>query len=145
MGWGLAVIYVGQQTWDRVPREYETTWRVQRKTVIVSKRVRQTVVRHGKRMTRWVTKRVPETHVVRTAVRMRVDPTERPLAQCNANLLGSARGQIEADDAIARAAAEGFPRGSVIFLDIERMEHIPKAMRDYYRAWTARLLVDDRY
>ena len=145
MGWGLAVIYVGQQTWDRTPRDYETTTRVQRKTVMVSKRVKQTVVRNGKRTTRTVTKRVPETRYVRTPVRIRVDPAQRPLSQCNANLLSAARGTIEADDAIARAEADSFPTGSVIFLDIERMERVPKAMRDYYRAWTARLLADGRY
>jgi hypothetical protein len=145
MGWGLAVIYVGQQTWDREPRLFETTYRVEKKTVMVSKRVKQSVARNGKRTTRTVVKRVPETRYIRTPVRIRVDPAARPLSQCNANLLGTARGNLEADDAIARAQADSFPEGSVIFLDIERMDRIPKAMRDYYRAWTARVLEDGRY
>ena len=145
MGWGLAVIYVGQQTWDREPREYETTYRVTKKTVMVSKRVKESVVRNGKRTTRTVTKRVPQIRFLRTPIRVKVDPAQRPISQCNANLLGATRGRIEADDAIARAEADSFPRGSVIFLDIERMDRIPKAMRDYYRAWTARLLEDGRY
>jgi hypothetical protein len=145
MGWGLAVIYVGQQTWDREPRDYETTWRVQKKTVMVSKKVKESVVRNGKRTTRTVTKRVPETRYVRTPIRIRVDPAQRPLSQCNANLIGAKRGQLEADDAIARAEADSFPNGSVIFLDIERMDRVPKAMQEYYRAWTARLLEDGRY
>jgi hypothetical protein len=145
MGWGLAVIYVGQQTWDREPRDYETTYRIHKKTVMVSKRVKQSVVRNGKRTTRTVTKRVPETRIVRTPIRIKVDPAQRPLSQCNANLLSAARGRLEADDAIARAEADSFPRGSVIFLDIERMDRMPKAMREYYRAWTARLLEDGRY
>jgi hypothetical protein len=145
MGWGLAVIYVGQQTWDRTPRNYETTWRVERRTVTVPKRVKQTVVKNGKRTTQWVTKQVRETRVKRTPERVYVDPAQRPLDQCNTNLLGATRGTLEADDAIRRAEEEGFPHRSVIFLDIERMERIPQAMRDYYGAWTRRVLADGRY
>jgi hypothetical protein len=33
----------------------------------------------------------------------------------------------------------------VVFLNIERMNRVPQAMRDYYRAWTARMLADGRY
>jgi hypothetical protein len=33
----------------------------------------------------------------------------------------------------------------VIFLDIERMDVVPRAMRQYYRAWTARVLEDGRF
>jgi hypothetical protein len=32
-----------------------------------------------------------------------------------------------------------------VFLDIERMEKMPEAMRDYYRAWTRRLLEHGQY
>jgi hypothetical protein len=52
---------------------------------------------------------------------------------------------MDANDAIARAAAEGFPRNTVVFLDIERMDHVPTAMRDYYKAWTRRVLEDGRF
>ncbi len=145
MGWGLAAIYVGQQTWDRTPREYETTYRAEKRKVMVSKRVRVPVVKNGKHTSKLVTKKVPATKVVRIPVRVKVDPSQRPIDQCNANLLGTPRGTIEADDAIARMEAQGFPRGSVVFLDLERMERIPQAMRDYYRAWTTRLLADGRY
>jgi hypothetical protein len=145
MGWGLAVIYVGQQTWDREPRDYETTWRVEKRTVTVSKKVKRTVTRNGKRVTETVTRRVPETKLVRIPTRVKIDPTQRPLDQCNANLLGAARGVIEADDAIARVRSEGFPEGSVVFLDIERMDRIPAAMRDYYKAWTRRMIEDGSF
>lgn len=97
MGWGLAVVYVGQQTWDERPR--------------------------------------PE----------RQDQRRTPLDKCLANLLSAERGLIEANDAIDRTRAEGFPRGSVIFLDIERMEAIPQAMRDYYMAWTRRVVEHGGY
>jgi hypothetical protein len=145
MGWGMAVIYVGQQTWDRTPRPYETKYRLVKKRVMVRKRVKTRVVRNGKRVTRYVTRRVPVTKRVSVPYRVKVDPTDRPLDQCNANLVNGTRGRIEADDAIRRTEQEGFPRGTVIFLDIERMEKTPQPMRDYYRAWTARVLEDGRY
>ena len=100
MGWGLAVVYVGQQTWGRVPRALTPTQFTR-------------LVKRG------------ET--------------------CNADFLSAERGGIEGADAIQRTAAEGFPNGTVIFLDIERMEKMPSRMRDYYKAWTATVLADGRY
>jgi hypothetical protein len=91
MGWGTAVIYVGQQIWPK--------------------------------------------------------RTGRALAgkTCSTSFVSAARGTRDAADAIRRTAAEGFPRGTVIFLDIERMETVPQKMRDYYRAWTKAVLADGRY
>jgi hypothetical protein len=59
--------------------------------------------------------------------------------------VSAARGTADANDAIAKTAAEGFARGTVIFLDIERMDAIPRAMREYYSAWTKRVLEDGRF
>ena len=64
---------------------------------------------------------------------------------CNADFVHGARGAVEGNDAVARTAAEGFPPGTVVFLDLERMEHMPELMRAYYRAWARRLLADGRY
>ena len=100
MGWGLAVVYVGQQTWNRTPRAWTPAQ-----------------VASGKRSGQ----------------------------NCSADYLSATTGTEEAVDAIQRTEAEGFPRGTVIFLDIERMERMPTAMRDYYRAWTATVLKDGRY
>jgi hypothetical protein len=100
MGWGLAVVYVGQQTWGRTPRKLSPA---------------------------------------RTAAILR---SKKP---CNADLLTAERGRADGDDAIAVTEREGFPARSIVFLDIERMEKMPSAMRDYYRAWTRRLLEDGRY
>jgi hypothetical protein len=99
MGWGLAVVYVGQQTWGRTPRP--TAARIAR------------LLKSGK--------------------------------TCNADLVSAERGAVEGADAVAAAEAEGFPRGSIVFLDIERMEKMPGTMRDYYRAWSKHLLADGRY
>ena len=100
MGWGIAVVYVGQQTWNRALR----------------------------------------TLTPAQEARMRQRGTT-----CNADFLGASRGAEEGVDAIRKAEAEGFPRGTVIFLDIERMERMPQRMRDYYRSWVSTLLKDGRY
>jgi hypothetical protein len=94
MGWGLAVVYVGQQTWGKNPS---------------------------------------------AASRKASGKT------CAAGLVSADRGRFDADDAIARTTAEGFPAGTAIFLDLEHMNAVPDAMRSYYSAWTDRLLEDGRY
>jgi hypothetical protein len=69
----------------------------------------------------------------------------RARTPCSADLLSADEGTRDGADAVQVARAEGFPSGAVIFLDIERMETIPSAMQDYYRAWTAKLLSDGTY
>lgn len=145
MGWGMAVIYVGQQTWDRTPTGFETTYRTVRRTRYVNKRVKVYRRVNGRRVARYITKKVAVKRSVRVPVRVKVDPQQRPIDQCNAQLVNAARGVMEAKDAIARTQEEGFRRGSVIFLDIERMQATPQKMREYYRAWTAHVLADGRY
>lgn len=100
MGWGLAVVYVGQQTWGRTPRPLSP---------------KQLAALKKKGVT------------------------------CNADLVDADRGTQEALDAIRKTEAEGFAKGSVIFLDIERTEKMPARMRDYYKAWTVTVLTDGRY
>jgi len=100
MGWGTAVVYVGQQTWNRTPRP-------------LSPRQLAALKREG------------ET--------------------CSSDFLNADRGAREGLDAIQKTAAEGFAKGSVIFLDIERTEKMPARMRDYYKAWVATILTDGRY
>jgi hypothetical protein len=145
MGWGMAVIYVGQQTWDKTPTGYETHYKRVSRTSYVNKRVKVYRTVNGKRVARYVTKRVPVRRMVRVPVKVRVNPTSRPIHDCNAQLVSATRGKIEAADAIKRTASEGFPLGTVIFLDIEHMRKTPQKMRDYYRAWTSHVLADGRY
>jgi|SRR5579884_109289 len=99
MGWGMAIVYVGQQTWGKTPRAL--------------------------------------TASERDAIRHKTD--------CSQDLISVDEAVREADDATAKTKAEGFAPGSVVFLDIERMETIPPAMRAYYRAWTARMLANGVY
>ena len=131
MGWGMAVIYVGQQTWGRTPGQRVAVTRY------VTKRVRQVKTRNGKRVATYVNKRVP--------VRVLVSPRASRGSSCSTQFVNAARGTVDANDAIAKTAAEGFAHGTVIFLDIERMESVPKAMREYYQAWTRRVLEDGRF
>jgi Domain of unknown function (DUF1906) len=100
MGWGVAVVYVGQQTWDRTPRKLSPA---------------QLASLKKRRVT------------------------------CNADLLSADRGSSEALDAVRKAEAEGFPHGTVVFLDIERTESMPARMRDYYKSWVATVLTDGRF
>ena len=110
MGWGLGVLYVGQQTWEGLPERAAT----------------------------------PDT-ARPTSDTLRAEPAAQRSITCSRTLLTAAQGTTEADDAIAKAGADGFARGTHIFLDIERMTTIPQAMRDYYRAWVARVLADGRF
>ena len=131
MGWGLAVIYVGQQVWSGTPRQKIV------ETRYVSRRVKQVRRVRGHRVTRYVTKKMP----------VKVDTFARAQAgeSCSTHLVSGARGAQDANDAIARASNEGFAKNTVIFLDIERMDRVPDAMREYYKAWTKTVLEDGRY
>src|SRR5688572_21230502 len=89
MGWGMAVIYVGQQTWDKTPTGYETHYKTVRRTKYVNKRVKVYRTVNGKRVARYVTRKVPVKRNVRVPVKVRVDPTDRPVDQCNVALVGA--------------------------------------------------------
>ncbi len=99
MGWGLAVVYVGQQTWGKTPR--------------------------------------PMPPSAQAALKQSTP--------CAANLVTAEEGTANANDAVSRAQQEGFAKGVVIFLDLERMETVPSAMKDYYKAWVARMLAIGTY
>ena len=131
MGWGVAVIYVGQQTWGKTPGARVAVTRY------VTKRVRQVRTRNGKRTVRYVNNRVP--------MRVMVAPRASRNSSCSTQFVSAARGILDANDAIAKTAAEGFVKGTVIFLDIERMDAVPQAMRNYYQAWTRRVIEDGRF
>jgi hypothetical protein len=70
------------------------------------------------------------------------DPT---LPRCTRANLHGERGGTDAAAAVAAAAGQGFPSGTVIYLNVERVENISSDLRDYLRAWTAGVLADGRY
>ncbi|HXT16821.1 MAG TPA: glycoside hydrolase domain-containing protein [Gemmatimonadaceae bacterium] len=121
-GWGLAVIYVGQQTWGK---SFAPTTR----TV--------TVHRKATKGHRAKTYKMTRTSTIPVA-------TSRD-GKCAASYVNAAQGAIDARGAIGTAQGEGFPNGTVIFLDVEYMTSVPQRMRDYYRAWTHAVLADGRY
>lgn len=122
-GWGLAVIYVGQQTWGKQLDPVKTT-----KVVTIRSK-------HSKHV----------KHVTRTMTRKSKVPVATASDGCSASFVNAAQGRIDARDAIAKAEHEGFPHGTTVFLDVEYMKSLPQRMRDYYRAWTKTLLADGRY
>jgi hypothetical protein len=130
MGYGLAVIYVGQQTWGRMPGAPHLV------PVEVSRRVKQRVGTGSKRRTVWKT----VTHTV-----MRRAPAPKPDATCNADFVSAARGVRDGLDAVTRTSRDGFEKGTTIFLDLERMDVLPQVMREYYQTWVRTVLDDGRY
>ena len=130
MGYGLAVLYVGQQTWGRKPGAPHFV------PVRIARRVRVRVGRGSRRHT--VTRL--QWHTV-----MRKAPPPARDATCNADFVKGARGTAEGVDATVLTAAEGFAPGTVIFLDIERMDVLHPQMRDYYTAWVRAVLADGRF
>lgn len=145
MGWGVAVIYVGQQTWDGTPSDYETRYKRQTRYVTVKKRVAQRYKRNGKWRTRYVTKSVRQKRVRSIPYKVKFDPDKYSIDECNRNLPSAARGVMEGKDAIASTIGEGFPDGTVIFLDLEYMPHVPQRYRDFYVSWTKEVLADGRF
>jgi hypothetical protein len=130
MGYGLAVLYVGQQTWGRKPGAPHM------ERVRVPKKVTAYVGKKGHR--RKVTRTVMKT-VLRKA------PPPAADATCNSDFVSGPRGMHDGVDAALRTAREGFPRGTTVFLDLERMDVLHQAMRDYYSAWVRAVLDDGRY
>ena len=124
VGWGLAVLYVGQQTFDGVP------------DVMLPPPFN----REG-----------PSNTITLPAARaaIMVPPTAEEIQSgavtCSRTLLTTEQGTADAIDAVTKTAAEGFPSGTVIFLDIEHMDAIPASMEAYYRAWVQQVLADGRF
>lgn len=124
-GWGLAVIYVGQQTWGRKQPSVQT------KASSKAKSSRRSKSKHRA--------------ASRTMTRKSAKPVATRSDRCSVSYVGATQGQLDARDAITKAQREGFARGTVIFLDVEHMNSVPQSMRDYYRAWTQMVLTDGRY
>jgi hypothetical protein len=98
MGWGFAVLYVGEQDWAAMQA-------------------------------------APGDTV----------PTAQPGVRCTRANLTAAHGAEHAAAAEAAAAADGFPNGTVIFLNVERVERVSPELSTYVRSWVATLLQRGRY
>lgn len=122
MGWGLAVLYVGQQTFDGVP-DIQVPGVFER-----------------------LPPGTPSVPLARYGVSVQ-SPSEAQSAAvtCSRTLLTSEQGTTDAIDAVTKTGSEGFPVGTVIYLDIEHMDAIPASMEAYYRAWVQQVLADGRF
>jgi hypothetical protein len=129
-GWGLAVIYVGQQTWGK---------KLGAGNAATASTARSSAPRPVK------SKKSHRRARVRTMTRRSASPIATTGSRCSASYVNAVQGAIDARDAIATTVREGFPKGSVVFLDVEHMDILPQPMRDYYRAWTRVVLADGRY
>jgi hypothetical protein len=130
-GWGLAVVYVGQQTWGQ---------KLGATANQSGSKAKSSGTKSASRAKSLRSRRSP-----RAMTRKSSAPVARAGATCSAAFVNAGRGRRDAADAIRKTTAEGFAPGSVIFLDIERMESIPQRMREYYRAWTAAVLEDGMF
>jgi hypothetical protein len=124
MGWGLAVLYVGQQTFDGVPSISVPNIGVPSgsQTLIKPPAARAGIM-------------VPATAA----------DIQAGAVTCSRTLLTTEQGSIDGIDAVSKTAAEGFPLGTVIYLDIEHMDAIPASMDAYYPAWVQQVLADGRF
>jgi hypothetical protein len=124
MGWGLAVLFVGQQTFDGVPDVVVPPLfnRVTPRAIDSPPLARAGVV-------------TPPT----------VAEIQSGAVTCSRTLLTTEQGSIDAIDAVTKTASEGFAAGTVIYLDIEHMDAVPPSMDAYYRAWVQQVLADGRF
>jgi hypothetical protein len=98
MGWGFAVLFVGEQDWRGM--------------------------------------RPAATDTVPVAVQG---------ARCTTENLTPANGATHAGEAEAAAASDGFPNGTVIFLDVERVDRVSPELAAYVRSWISTMLERGRY
>jgi hypothetical protein len=119
LGWGTAVVYLGQQDWAASP--------------VRAPAARDTVVRTDSA----ASAQAP------AAPAASATPAAPPA--CSASNLSAARGGTEAADAVAKTAAEGFPAGTVVYLDVERVSAVSPALLEYVRGWVDGMLADGRF
>jgi hypothetical protein len=85
------------------------------------------------------------TQIPSSALEATASRASEQLATCSASLLSADQANAEAADAIARMRADGFPDGSVVFLDVEYVASVTSSLLDYYRAWIAAVVRDGHY
>jgi hypothetical protein len=95
IGWGFAVLFVGEQDWSAMPGAQADT------------------------------------------------AVDEP--RCSSAHLTQERGRAHAVEASASAFADGFPAGTILFLDVERVGSVSGELAAYVRAWVDAVLTDGRY
>lgn len=93
MGWGTAVLFVGEQDWPST------------------------------------------TDATRSEAAAATDTAELTEARCTRSNLSAERGRADGAAAANAAGAEGFPAGTVVYLDVEPVESVSDSLAAYVRAW----------
>lgn len=98
MGWGMAVLFVGEQDWAAM-----------------------------------------------TTARDVAQPEGGEGVRCTRSNLTTRQGANDAMEAMLEASSHGFPSGTVIYLDVERVEFVSAELARYVRAWVGAMLDEGRY
>jgi hypothetical protein len=61
------------------------------------------------------------------------------VSPCKSNILTAAQGAIDGSDAGAKMGSEGFPAGSFVYLDVERVDVFSPELAAYVTAWFSAL------
>lgn len=64
-------------------------------------------------------------------------------SKCTANTLTADQGQKDADEATTTMSTEGFPAGTFVYLDVERVDTFSSELGDYITAWMTELSASD--
>lgn len=123
MGWGAAVLYVGQQDWSMIPSAI-----LRARSSVASPDLDRDMAPATSAMSAEPTASTASTTVT-----------------CSASLLTSEQGTSEAADAVAKTAGEGVPEGSAIFLDVEYVSSVSPELLTYVSAWITGVLADGRF
>jgi len=117
MGWGTAVLYVGQQDWSMISNS--------------TLRARRSVAR-------------PDLDRAMASAGSAAAAASTTVA-CSESLLTTEQGTSEAADAVAKTAGDGVANGSAIFLDVEYVSSVSPELVTYISAWIAGVLADGRF
>jgi hypothetical protein len=132
-GWGIAVLYVGQQDWRYIPIVLDAP----------------TSVRAGARVDRPTIGESVDTDATGTPESIPTGASGTIAAAvaltCSSQLLTADQGTLEGVDAAEKTARDGFALGSTIYLDVEHVTTVDPALAEYVRAWVASVLRDGRY
>ncbi len=71
--------------------------------------------------------------------------SEAAAPACTRGNLTPEKGRVDAVAATRAAQAEGFPEGTIIYLDVERVDSVAAPLTAYVRAWSEALLQGGRY
>ncbi len=116
MGWGTALVFTGEQDWGAMGRAGAPTR---------------------------VAAAAPDTGA--SAAPAPAAITGAQAVHCTSANLTAPHGAADAAQADSLAAAEGFPAGSTVYLDVERVDSVSTPLATYVRAWIGALLERGRF